>query len=189
MTNFLKNNPALLLIDLQQGFNQSNHWGGNRNNHNAETVCYQLLSKWRENNLPIIHIRHASTDMNSPLHPDNPGFEFMELTKPIKDELIITKNVNSGFIGTNLQQILNAQNIKVLVIVGLTTDHCVSTTTRMAGNFGFKTYVVEDATATFDKIGIHGEKYDAQTIHLTALASLHKEFATVICSDDLFNRL
>lgn len=50
----------------------------------------------------------------------------------------------------------------------------------MAGNFGFDTFVVSDATATFNKKGLEGQNYSAELIHETALASLNNEFATVV---------
>ncbi len=110
----------------------------------------------------------------------NEGNKFKDLVKPIGNETVIKKNVNSTFIGTDLQQQLIDSKITKLVIVGLTTDHCVSTTTRMAGNLGFDTYVVSDATATFNKKGLQGQNYSAELIHETALASLNGEFATVV---------
>jgi hypothetical protein len=97
--------------------------------------------------------------------------------------------VNSSFIGTNLQQQLDAAGIDTIVIVGLTTEHCVSTTARMAGNFGYHTYVVADATAAFAKTGTKGEYYNAETVHLTALAQLNNEFATVLNTDEVLNAL
>ena len=88
--------------------------------------------------------------------------------------------MNSAFIGTNLKELLDNENITKLVIVGLTTDHCVSTTTRMAGNFGFDTFLVSDATATFNKTGVDGQNFTAELIHETSLASLNNEFAKIV---------
>jgi len=174
------NNPALILIDIQKGFDDIAYWGGQRNNPDAENNAAELLEIWRANHLPIFHIQHCSTNPTSLLNATNPGNEFKEMVKPNIGEPIIQKNVNSAFIGTNLQQLLDEQKINTLVIVGLTTDHCVSTTIRMAGNFGFETFVVSDATATFNKKGVDGQDYSAELIHETALASLNDEFATVV---------
>ena len=121
--------------------------------------------------------------MTSLLHDTNVGNEFKDLVSPIKGEPIIKKNVNSAFIGTDLKEQLDNAKITKLVIVGLTTDHCVSTTTRMAGNLGYETYLVSDATATFNKKGIDGQNYSAELIHDTALASLNQEFATIVTTD------
>lgn len=177
------NNPALILIDIQKGFDDIEYWGGERNNLNAEENAAVILELWRENNLPIFHIQHCSSNPKSLLNENNAGNAFKDLVKPTEDEIVIKKNVNSAFIGTNLKEQLDNANIETLVILGLTTDHCVSTTTRMAGNFGYKTFVVSDATATFNKIGIDGQDFSAELIHQTALASLNNEFATVVTTD------
>ena len=171
--------PALILIDIQKGFDDLEYWGGERNNPDAEKNARILLDIWRDNHLPIFHIQHCSSNPNSLLNELKEGNEFKEIVKPINGEPVIKKNVNSAFIGTNLETQLKENNIHTVVIVGLTTDHCVSTTTRMAGNLGFKTFIVSDATATFNKKGIDGQHYSAALIHETALASLNGEFATV----------
>lgn len=181
--------PALILIDIQKGFLEESYWGGNRNNKNAEKISGKILDKWRELSLPIFHIRHSSNNSNSKLHESNIGFEFNENVIPKENESIITKNVNSAFIGTNLKEKLDEKNIKSLVIIGITTNHCVSTTTRMAGNYGYETFLISDATAAFDRIGINGEKYDAELIHLTTLANLNDEFATVWDSERLLKEI
>jgi nicotinamidase-related amidase len=116
-----------------------------------------------------------------------PGNEFQPIVKPIDGEPVVKKHVNSAFIGTNLKEQLDKNHISTLVIVGLTTDHCVSTTTRMAANYGYKTFIVSDATATFDRISASGQKYPAELMHETALASLHNEFATVVTTNELVN--
>ena len=176
-------NPALILIDIQKGFHDITYWGGDRNNVTAEEKAGELLGIWRNKKLPIFHIQHCSSNPNSILNETNPGNEFQDVVKPLEGEIIIKKNVNSAFIGTNLKELIDNAEISNLVIVGLTTDHCVSTTTRMAGNFGYNVYLVSDATATFNKKGINGEEFSAEIIHQTALASLNEEFAQVVTSD------
>ncbi|WP_343705790.1 cysteine hydrolase family protein [Flavobacterium sp.] len=177
------NNPALILIDIQKGFHNVAYWGGDRNNVTAEEKAGELLEIWRSKNLPIFHVQHCSSNPNSILNETNPGNEFQDVVKPLEGEIIIKKNVNSAFIGTNLKELLDNTKITNLVIVGLTTDHCVSTTTRMAGNFGYNVYLVSDATATFNKKGLNGEEFSAELIHQTALASLNEEFAQVVDSE------
>lgn len=179
--------PALLLIDIQKGFEDLAYWGGERNNLDAEINAGILLNIWRANHLPIFHIKHCSTIPTSLLHELNKGNEFKEVVMPLIEEPVIKKNVNSAFIGTDLALQLINQKIKTLVIVGLTTDHCVSTTTRMAGNLGFETFVVSDATATFCKKGVEGQYFSADLIHETALASLQGEFATVVSTSFIKN--
>lgn len=175
-----KNRPALLLIDIQKGFDDIAYWGGERNNPDAESNAAKLLAYWRANGLPIIHVQHCSTNPVSPLRPGQVGNEFKEAFRPLPGETVIQKNVNSAFIGTDLKQRLDSQHLTTLVIAGLTTDHCVSTTTRMAGNFGFDTFLVADASAAFNKKGVGAQTFDADLIHQTALASLNREFATVL---------
>jgi len=183
----LDDKPALLLVDIQKGFSDIAYWGGGRNNPDAEEKACELLKLWRKNRLPIYHIKHCSTTAESPLRPAHPGNDFMDLVTPLPGEAVIEKNVNSAFIGTNLKEQLDRAQIKKLVIVGLTTDHCISTTTRMAGNLGYDTYLVADATATFNKKGFDGKTYDAELIHQTALASLNEEFASVVTMDVITN--
>ena len=173
--------PALLLIDVQKGFDEP-YWG-QRNNLSAEKNIARLLAAWREQNLPVIHVQHSSTSPDSSLHPDNPGFAFKPEAVPLEDEPIFTKNVNSAFIGTELESYLRKNDLQSLIIVGLTTDHCVSTTTRMAGNLGFEARLVSDGTATFDRTDAKGERFSADAIHQTHLASLHDEFCTVVSTD------
>jgi len=182
-------NPVLILVDIQKGFDDLNYWGGQRNNLNAEENAADLLRLWRENNLPVFHIKHCSVIPASPLNEANEGNEFKEIVAPAAGETIIRKNVNSAFIGTNLKEQLDNAKIPILVIAGLTTDHCVSTTTRMAGNFSFDTFLVSDATATFNKKGPDGQNYPAELIHETALASLNEEFAKIVTTDFIKQRL
>lgn len=183
--NLKAHNTALLLIDFQKGFDEEEYWGGNRNNKDAEEKSVLILNKWRALGFPIFHIIHSSQNPISRLHKSHPGFEIKDKLKPIDGEPIIEKNVNSAFIGTDLKERLDSQGITKLVLIGLTTNHCISTTTRMAGNFGYDTLLIADATATFDRIGMNGERFDSEIIHQTTLANLHNEFAQVIDTQNL----
>ena len=95
------------------------------------------------------------------------------------------KTVNSAFIGTELETYLRTQGIDQLVMTGLTTDHCVSTSVRMAGNLGFQVWLVGDGTATFPRQGTNGERHSAEQMHQVHLASLDGEFCTVISTEQL----
>jgi nicotinamidase-related amidase len=176
-------NRALLLIDVQKGFDDPS-WG-KRNNPDAESNIALLLSEWRQRDLPIIHIRHCSARGNSPLRPELPGNAFKEEARPLPEEKQFSKSVNSAFIGTDLEQYLHEQSISNLIIVGLTTDHCVSTSTRMAANLGFNVTLISDATATFDRAGVDGTLYSAEEIHNINLASLNGEFCVVQSTADV----
>ena len=186
---FIKKNPALLLVDIQKAFLEKDYPGLIRNNEHAEFICGKILKKWRTLDLPIIHVRHSSSNPESKLHKSRPGFEFNDYVTPLETEMVLTKEVNSAFIGTNLENILIKSHIDTLVIVGMTTNHCISTTVRMSGNLGFDTYLISDSTACYNTKGMDGEIIDCNTIYNSALASLQEEFATVIDSKELFDIL
>ena len=179
-------NSALIMIDVQQAWNDPS-WG-RRNNPDAENVMSDALELWRENSLPVIHVRHDSRNPESLLKAGKPGFEFKPEAMPVDGEPVIVKHVNSGFIGTDLEERLRAQGIHDLFFAGITTDHCVSTTVRMAANLGFNVFVIEDACVTFDRKDLKGKTIKAEDVQSVSLASLHGEFATVLSFQDLSAR-
>ncbi|KAJ7660203.1 Isochorismatase-like protein [Mycena polygramma] len=186
----LTSHSALIVIDVQNGFKlppysdlqifpELNSVLGN---------IASVIEAFREASIPVIHIQHASLG-NHPLNPKTcpEGFAVLPEAAPVGDEVIFVKNVNSGFIGTGLEAHLRAQHIDTVVILGLTTSHCVSTTTRMAGNLGFTAFLLRDATAQFELPPAPGsrKRFDAETMHEAALAELHEEFATVVTSKEV----
>jgi nicotinamidase-related amidase len=189
----LPESTALILVDVQQAFLDP-RWG-ERNNPEAESNIARLLAAWRESGRPIRHVVHDSVDCadglpesDSLLRPDSPGNAIQPLAAPGPDEPVYHKNVNSAFIGTDLERDLRQDGINTLVIAGLTTNHCVSTTARMAGNLGFTTYVVSDATAAFARPALGGTLRPAEAVHSAALSDLHEEFATVLDTAEILRR-
>ncbi len=179
----LSANTALLLIDIQQGLDEP-RWG-KRNNPDAERNIAALLAAWREKRRPVIHVQHMSQEPDSPLRPELPGNAIKPEARPLPGEPLFQKTVNSAFIGTPLEAHLRAEKIDTVVVVGLTTDHCVSSSARMAANLGFTAIVVSDGTATFERTGPDGEHHSAEQMHRHELASLHGEFATVRRTDEV----
>ncbi|MEO5626392.1 MAG: cysteine hydrolase family protein [Dokdonella sp.] len=179
----ISENAALLVIDVQNGFDEP-RWG-RRNNPQMEDRIVELLDAWRASNRTVIHLKHMSTDPTSPLRPGQPGNDFKDRVTPKSGEFIVHKDVNSGFIGTSLEALLRGRGHETLVLVGLTANHCISTTARMAGNLGFSALVVSDATATFDRVGPDGVEYPAELVQAIALADLHGEFASVVDTETL----
>ncbi len=178
---------ALILIDIQRGFD-SPVWG-TRNNTDAEGYAARLLHHWRKLGWPLFHVRHLSTTAGSPLEAGQSGADFKPEVKPANGEPVIEKTVNSAFIGTDLEAQLHAGNITDLVICGLTTPHCVSTTARMAANLGFGVTLAHDACAAFtsnaDMSWSGAAPLTVQKIHDTAIAHLHGEFVTAKSTDTI----
>jgi nicotinamidase-related amidase len=176
--NHLPKSAALILIDVQQAFLDP-RWG-ERNNPEAESKIARLLAAWRSSGRPIRHVVHDSTEPGSLLRPSSSGNAVHPLAAPKGSEPVYRKHVNSAFIGTTLESDLRKDGIETLVIAGLTTNHCVSTTARMAGNLGFRAYVVSDATAAFARPALDGSLRPAEAVHAGALSDIHQEFATVV---------
>ena len=187
MKNLFSNQTPLIVIDVQKGFDDP-VWG-NRNNPQAEDNISSLLKQWRKTSKPVIHVHHCSLEKDSPLREGYSGNEVKEIAKPLQHEITFKKHVNSAFIGTQLESYLNENDFNTIVIVGLTTDHCVSTTTRMAGNLGFQVILISDASATFDRLGADGTHYSAGQIHDIHLASLNEEFCEVYTTQAVLEKI
>jgi len=183
---------ALLLIDVQTGVDALEHWGGptgRRNNPAAEDTMVSLLGAWRSARLPVAFTRHDSREAASPLKfslptgAQKPGFE------PAPGDIVVEKDVNSGFVGTSLEVTLRRKGVNRLVVVGFFTNMCVETTVRMAGNLGFDTYLVPDACATTNRVGPDGTDHEPELVHDMTVANLHGEFCTAMDADDIASLL
>ena len=180
-TSTLPANAALLLIDLQRAIDDP-RWSalGPRNNPQAEANVAALLAGWRRTGRPVIHVRHDSTEPDSTYHPYGAGHAFKPEAQPEPGERVVPKTTNSAFIGTDLDVFLRERGIWVLVIAGVITNNSVEATARMAGNLGFDTRVVGDATFTFPKTDFSGRLRTADEVHDLSLANLSGEYATIM---------
>jgi nicotinamidase-related amidase len=146
-----------------------------------------LLESWKEKNLPIFIVQHCSISPSSPFRPGYPGNDLKEFVKPFVLEKVFQKSTTNAFVGTDLQQTLQQNNISQLVIVGFVTNNSVEATARMAGDLNFVTTVVSDATAAFDKTGIDGTTYSSELVHTLSLSHLKDEYASIYTTAELLS--
>ncbi len=178
---------ALLLVDVQKGVNDTVYYGGingRRNNFDAENNILKILKEWRLSKRKVAFTKHDSREKDSPLKLKLETGQQLSGMEPEIDDIVVVKDVNSGFIGTSLELDLRRAGVQRLLVVGFFTNVCIETTVRMAGNMGFDTYLVHDACAAMNSIGYDGKDYEPDLVHNMAIANLHGEFCTAISTDD-----
>ncbi len=168
---------VLLIVDVQLAIDHPS-WGV-RNTPAMEANIAALLAAWRRARRPLIHVQHVSREPNSTYRPGQPGVAFKPEAAPLAGETVVVKHVNSAFIGTDLEARLRRAGWNTLVIAGVITNNSVEATARMAGNLGFDTVVVADATATFGRADYNGRWRDAEDVHALSLANLQGEYARI----------
>lgn len=188
MSELIIPNSALIVIDVQVGIDQADHWGGNRNNPGAEENIEKLVKAWTNANYPIVIVQHDSAESTSPLRRGHSGNLLKEFV-PAKGVKLIRKSTTSAFIRTELEDYLDERMITAVVVTGFVTNNSVESTVRMAGDLGFRTIVVSDATACFGKKGLDGTNYDSDLIHQISLANLSGEFATILTTNQILRSL
>ena len=171
-------NAALLIVDLQRAIDDPS-WGV-RNNPGAEANIAALLAAWRAAGRPVFHVKHNSTEPRSTYRPGQPGNDFKPAAAPRQGEAVIEKQTNAAFIGTDLEARLRRAGISTLVIAGVITNNSVEATVRLAGNLGFDTFVVSDATATVGMTDLRGRTWSADDVHWLALSNMDGEYARVV---------
>jgi nicotinamidase-related amidase len=170
---------VLLAIDMQKAFDAA-PWPRRWNNE-VDANGLALLAAWRAARRPIIHVRHDSVQPGSTLGPGMPGNTFRPGFGPKGDEPLITKSVNSAFIGTDLDARLKELGAKHVVAFGISTDMCVSTTVRMGANLGWDMILVPDACDCFDlPCPYGGDWISAEQVQAAHVATLAYEFCRIM---------
>ncbi len=172
---------ALIVIDVQQAIDDPK-WGP-RNNVGAEAAVAALLTVWREEQLPIFHIRHDSEERGSPYRPDGPGHAFKPEAAPLEGERVIGKRSPNAFAQTELEAELDEIGATTLVISGALTHNSVEASARAAACLGYRVFVVADACWAVDVIDLRGRRWPAEDVHALSLANLHAEYANIVTLD------
>lgn len=130
----------------------------------------------------VIHVHHVAGHPKSPLF--TPGGEQVvphPLLVPSERHRRLTKGLPSSFVGTTLQATLQELAVDTLIVTGLVTHMCVSSTTRDALSLGYASIVAADACATRDLPDHSGTgTVSHRELHRHSLAALADRFAAVM---------
>ena len=179
---------ALIVVDVQRGFDDAEFWGP-RNNTACEENVRALIVAWRESKRPIVFVRHHWEEDGSPLRSDEPGSEFKDVVEGEPD-LLVTKQVNSAFHGDpDLESWLTDKGIEGIVVCGIQTNMCCETTARVGANLGFEMSFAMDATHTFDLDDHEGGTIAADELARVTAANLDPEFGRVLTAAEAIAEL
>ncbi len=168
----------LIVINAQKAL----HFSGQkkRSNLTAEDNILSLLKFWRKRKWPVLHVKHISENVNSLFYKDSLGTEFIQGLGPQGKEIVIEKKKSSAFAKTSLENHISNLKVPAIVLAGFTASECIDATARQANDLDIKTFVIGDATATFDLVGPQGRLHKAEKIHRSVMASLHANSIDVI---------
>ena len=162
---------ALLVIDIQNTYleipednKEHSRWKPffHRMNETVIPNTANLIATAREKGVEVIFARIAcqkDDGRDRSLSQKKPGFNYLLLPKdredsqivpelePIGDEITVLKTTDSALTGTNLRLILHNMGIKSVVVAGIFTDQCISSTVRSLADESFDVVVVEDCCA------------------------------------------
>ena len=140
-------NTALLVIDIQDSFKYSPARWASRNNPRFEENVTALLGAWRAASRPLFFVLH--TDPDPGFRRSDPELRLMDFLGRRESEPLILKNTRNAFTSTDLQARLDAAGIRRVAVIGISTEQCCETTTRVAADLGYEVDFVTEATATF----------------------------------------
>jgi ureidoacrylate peracid hydrolase len=97
------------------------------------------------------------------------GAEFFDGISPLPHERVVIKHRYSGFIGTDLNTVLNAKGVHSVLLAGVTTNVCVESTARDAFMYDYHVIVIDDCVAAYD-----------QKLHENSLENIRRHFGLVV---------
>ncbi|MBP6978417.1 MAG: cysteine hydrolase [Lentimicrobiaceae bacterium] len=151
---------ALLIIDIQN-FYFPGEGPGLVGAEEASLNAKEVLEIFRAQHQLVVHVRHKSAR----------GSEIHKNVEPIAYEKVITKEEVNSFVGTDLLEYLNVNNISRLVIIGMQTQMCIEAAVRAGHDYGFECIVIQDVCATRD-LTFMGKTVKAEDVHISTLATL-----------------
>jgi nicotinamidase-related amidase len=193
---------ALLVIDLQNTYLEvdddpleAERWAPFRERLNSTVIpnTGKMISFCRKLGIEVIFARIAclKTDgRDRSLSQKKPGFNYLLLPKdradsqlvpelsPQDDEIVVIKTTDSALTGTNLRLVLRNMEISDVIVAGIFTDQCVSSTVRSLADESFGVVVIEDCCAAA-----------TDELHLNELKSINMIYCHVLQSEDVIESI
>ncbi|GAB2647367.1 cysteine hydrolase family protein [Vibrio panuliri] len=177
---------ALILIDIQNDYFEGGAMSLKEPVKAAENAR-KLLHHFRQNGKAIVHVQHlAATPELGFMLEGTDGQKIHSSVTPLEGEPVITKHYPNSFAATNLSDVLNELEVTEVVLVGMMTHMCVSSTARATIEYGLKTIIAHDACATCD-LSIFDQTIAAQVVHQTALAEV-ANIADILSVEEVIRR-
>ncbi len=145
----------------------------------------ELLARARSAGAPIFHVAQIGQP-GTLFDPTTERGAILPQAAPVSGEPLIMKKLPNAFAGTELHERLQQAGRSSLIIAGFMTHMCISASVRAALDFGYRTTIAADATAT-RALPSHdgGAPIPAEIVHRTALAELADRFAAVVASAEI----
>ena len=176
----------LIVLDVQDAIDQP-MWNG-KNNPGYLTVIQRLMAHWRQNAWRVIHVRHDEPTPTSTYHKGGPWNAIKAEVAPIDGEVVVAKEQNCAFIGTDLDRVLRAIGATNFVLTGVVVHNSIDATVRAGKALGYDIILPSDATTAVPVRGRNGKVFDAATVYELTLAILGDEYAEVMTSEDVVAR-
>jgi nicotinamidase-related amidase len=178
---------ALIVVDVQNDYFEN---GANPLFHSDQTLSNieKLLDHFRIKHDHVVFIKHIATAATATFFkPETFGSEIHQELKPQVGEKIVVKHFPNSFRDTELQEILQEQEITHLVICGMMSHMCIDATTRAAKDLGYTCTVIDDACTTKD-LEINGVIISATNVHNSFMAALNYFYSQVIKTESILNQ-
>lgn len=181
---------ALIVIDIQNEYYAGDGFRGKMVIPDGRAVLAnskQLVDFAHKNHMPVYFVRHVGAK-SGPLFAEGTVYaEFHQELQPTAQDTVIEKATPSAFVGTDLDARLKQQGVTTLLVVGLMTHMCVSSTARDAVPLGYSVLIAGDATATRDLDDGAGGVVDHRVLQRAALAGVADVFAEIHSTRDILS--
>ncbi len=174
---------ALLVVDLQNDYFPDGKFPLVNIGPALDNVV-RVIADARARGDRIVHMRHEFPTADAPFFaPGSEGAQIHPRVEPAQGEPVIVKNRINAFLGTDLEQVFDADGIEDVTVVGAMSHMCIDAATRAASDLGYRTTVVHDACATRD-LEFDGQVVPAAQVHKAYMSALAFAYAKVTTTEE-----